>query len=125
MIECVRRILISAALMAHTSDTLVDSGSHDGQSQWANDFRGIAQSVGETSHGITLTLSLLSSSLTNGQPLPPFFETPKPFEFVERLQAIDKSILSVRHIAEPEYSAFVVIQLCAESLNINLILLKG
>lgn len=38
-------------------------------------------------------------------------------EFVQRLQAIDGDILSVRHIAEPEYAAFAVIQICAQCIR--------
>jgi hypothetical protein len=68
--------------------------------------------VNVTSNQITSTLSLLSSSLINGQPLPPHLELPQPFGFVKKLENIDHNILSVRHIEEPEYSAFAVIQIC-------------
>lgn len=121
MIDCVRRILVATSLMAHASETMAATGPNlSEQSEWSQDFRKVTLQVGQSSHRITSTLSLLSASLMNAQPLPPFLELPKRFEFVERLQTVNSEILSVRHIAEPEYSAFVVIQLCAESLHANL-----
>lgn len=117
--------MVSTSLIAHASDTLSDSSTRKQEhSEWYEDFRNISLSIGNTSHSITSTLSLLSSSLSSGQPLPPYMVTPKPFEFVTRLEAIDKNLLSIQHITEPEYSAFVVIQLCAESMNRNLATLK-
>lgn len=89
-------------------------------SQWSTDFRKLLGSINSTSHQITSTLALLSSSLGNGQPLPPYLEVPKPFQFIKTLNSIDPDLLSVRHIAEPEYSAFAVIQICAQAVNADI-----
>lgn len=121
MIDCVRRIFVATSLIAHASETLAARGPDDSeQSQWSQDFRKVILSISQNTHRFTSTLSLLSASLSNAQPLPPFLELPKEFEFIERLEAVHPDILSVHHIAEPEYSAFVVIQICAESMNKNL-----
>jgi hypothetical protein len=83
------------------------------QSQWSNDFRRlVTDDAHGTSNQITSVLSLLSSCLSNGQALPPYLELPAPYAFTQRIEAIDGSILSVRHIDEPEYSAFAVLQIC-------------
>ena len=80
-------------------------------------------SVGVTSNKITSLLSLLSSSLSNAQPLPPYLEMPDSFQFAKRIEAIDRDILSIRHIAEPEYSAFAVMQIVSQSINTDIIVL--
>ena len=69
---------------------------------------------------LVFSLRLLSSCLSNGQALPPYLEMPQPFAFVRRLESIDKNILSVRHIGEPEYSAFAVLQICGGSVTADL-----
>jgi len=56
----------------------------------------------------------------NAQPLPPYLEVPKPFEFIEKLESIDPDLLSVRHIADPEYSAFAVVQICSNMINVDM-----
>lgn len=84
---------------------------------WSNDFRRLVSDCHGTSNQITSILSLLSSCLTNGQALPPYLELPQPFAFVRRLESIDKNILSVRHIVEPEYSAFAVLQICGSCVT--------
>lgn len=59
-----------------------------------------------TSQTVTSLLSLLSSSVTNGNALPPYLRTPEPYALAERLENIDRDILSVKHIAEPGYASF-------------------
>lgn len=82
-------------------------------SKWSDDFRRLMLESNMTSHRITSILSLLSGSIKNGQPLPPYLETPKPCELSEKLVAMDNDILSVRHINEPGYAALAVVQISA------------
>jgi len=98
-----QKVLQHTALIAYASATLSmhNRDDRDGEpSQWSNDFRKLIASVNHTSHQITSVLSLLSSSLHNGQALPPYLEMPKPFHLVKKLELIDSDLLSVRHIAE-------------------------
>lgn len=62
----------------------------------------------------------MSSSLANAQPLPPYLNIPEPFQFVKLIESVDKDILSIRHIAEPEYSAFAVLQIVSVRINTDL-----
>ena len=121
LIECVQRILNYQALMAYASSTLSlnDKPAAD-HTAWSNDFRRLVTDAHSTSNQITSVLSLLSSCLSNGQALPPYLEMPQPYAFVRRLESIDKNILSVRHIGEPEYSAFAVLQICGGSVTADL-----
>lgn len=99
--------------MAYASQTLsLQDKPAAEHTVWSNDFRRLVTDSHHTSNQITSVLSLLSSCLSNGQALPPYLELPQPYAFVRRIEAIDKNILSVRHIVEPEYSAFAVLQIC-------------
>jgi hypothetical protein len=95
--------------MAYASSTLSlndkPAGDH---TAWSNDFRRLVTDAHTTSNQITSILSLLSSCLSNGQALPPYLEMPQPFAFVRR------------HIGEPEYSAFAVLQICGGSVTADL-----
>ena len=64
-----------------------------------------------TSNSVTLLLSLLSASLGNGTALPPYLSAPEPYLWSQKLEQLDSDILSIRHIAEPGYASFAVIQL--------------
>lgn len=117
LINCVQRILNYSALMAYASTTFsLNSTPLAEKSKWNHDFRRLASTTHTTYNQIVSILSLLSSSLANGQPLPPYLQLPEPYAFVNKLQSIDGDILSVRHIAEPEYSAFAVVQICGGSI---------
>ncbi|GAB7358451.1 hypothetical protein MBLNU230_g2515t2 [Neophaeotheca triangularis] len=121
IIEIIRRVLNYTALISYASNSFSTQGDHsEERSTWSADFRKLAQEVNPTSHRITSHLSLLSSSISNGQPLPPYMQMPKAFAFVKELESMDRDILSVRHIAEPEYSAFAVIQICAQCLTADI-----
>lgn len=113
LIECVQRILNYQALLSYASQSLslADKSAAE-HTAWSNDFRRLVADHHSTSNQITSILSLLSSCLTNGQALPPYLELPQKYAFARRLESIDKNILSVRHIVEPEYSAFAVLQIC-------------
>ncbi|KAK4546297.1 hypothetical protein LTR36_001974 [Oleoguttula mirabilis] len=86
-------------------------------SEWVAHFRKLlGQANNATSESITTLLSLLSASVTSASPLPPYLRVPEPYALVERLDAIDSDLLSVRHIAEPGYSQFAVIQLASRCM---------
>lgn len=76
-------------------------------------------SVNVSSHRITTILSVLSSSMRNAAPLPPHLELPEPFSFAKKMERLDADILSVRHMAEPEYSAFAVMQVVSKNIVVD------
>jgi hypothetical protein len=80
-------------------------------SDWLHDFKKLVSSARVTTHEVTSVLCLLSASITNRQPLPPYLKTPRPYSFTRRLEALDKDILSIKHIAEPGYATFSVLQI--------------
>jgi hypothetical protein len=78
---------------------------------WLSNFRRLIRETNVTSEAITTLLSLLSASVTNGSALPPYVRVPEPYLLSQRLDELDNDILSVRHIAEPGYSSFAVVQI--------------
>lgn len=81
------------------------------QSQWLLDFRRLIHDAGGTSKEITTLLTLLSASVASGQPLPPYLKPPEPYALSAKLETLDSNILSVRHMAEPGFAAFAVMQI--------------
>jgi hypothetical protein len=73
-----------------------------------------------TSHEITSILALLSSSITSGQPLPPYLIAPQSYRLSLKMEAVDRNILSIRHIAEPGYAAFAVMQISTKCIHMDI-----
>lgn len=65
------------SLVAFASQSFCYDDNDQG-SKWTEDFRHVMESMNFTSHDITSLLSLMSASISNGQPLPPYLKTPKP-----------------------------------------------
>jgi hypothetical protein len=65
-------------------------------------------------------LSLLSASMANGQPLPPYMTAPQPYMLSRKLETLDPDILSLRHIDEPEYAIFAVFQVASRCILFEL-----
>jgi len=83
------------------------------RTQWVQDFTQLTSKITPTSHRFTSTLSLLSASVRAGTPLPPYIELPDPYNLTKRLEELDSEILSVKHVEEPWYSAYAVMQVAS------------
>ena len=101
------------SVLGYASDTLMilDDDANSTDSAWLEDFKKLASTAKITSREITSVLCLLSASITNRQPLPPYLKAPKPYGFSRKLEELDKDILKLRHIAEPGFAAFAVLQI--------------
>jgi hypothetical protein len=113
-----RRIASYMSLISFASEAYseVESG---GNTKWSDDFRRLVGTIHPTSHEITMVLTLCSAAIRSGEPLPPYVPKPRPFELTSRLEELDKDILSVRHINEPGYAAFAVMQLSARGIGVD------
>lgn len=65
-------------------------------------------------------LALLSSSIRNAQPLPPYLRAPLPAQLSHNLEMVDPEILGLRHICEPGYAAFAVMAVSTRCINMEL-----
>ena len=121
-IEIVRQLqnvlnFMSLVSVASTTFSELQDGSDKGEgSEWLRNFRKIIGEAKLTSQAVTTLLSLMSSSVRSANPLPPYVRIPEPYQLSERLDKMDSDILSVRHIAEPGYASFAVIQIGTKCL---------
>lgn len=88
--------------------------------QWLTDLTALIDAVGPTSHAVTSVLSLLSASVKQGSALPPYIQLPQPYDLNRRLEALDRGILDARHVEEPGYSAYAVLQVCSSLVTDDL-----
>ncbi|TKA21907.1 hypothetical protein B0A50_08604 [Salinomyces thailandicus] len=102
-------VLVSLASSAFEDLQRRNDREHD--SEWLVTFRRLIKDANVTSEAITTLLTLMSASLSTGSALPPYLRVPEPYRLASRLDELDKDILSVRHIAEPGYSSFAVMQI--------------
>ena len=79
--------------------------------KWLHDFERLIGDASYTSEQVTTLLTLLSASITTEQALPPYLRVPEPYILSQKLDDLDKDILSIRHIAEPGYASFAVVQI--------------
>lgn len=114
--------LMSYATQSWTQDgdALFPNTTHNSRRAWLDDLSTLVDSVGATSHHITSVLSLLSASVKQGSALPPHLELPQPYNLSRRLEALDKGILDSRHVEEPGYSAYAVLQVASSLITDDL-----
>lgn len=115
------------SLMAYATESWTrDTGSIYPNTQpktrhvWLDDLTRLVDSIGPTSHSITSILSLLSASVRQGSALPPYIQLPEPYNLTRRLEKLDKGILDARHVEEPGYSAYAVMQVCSSLITDDL-----
>lgn len=88
--------------------------------EWLDSLTKLIDTINPTSHAITSTLSLLSAAVSQGSALPPYLQLPSAYDLSRRLEALDKGILDVRHVEEPGYSAYAVLQVCSSLVTDDL-----
>lgn len=92
---------------------------------WLDDVARLLDSVDPTSHAITSVLTLLGASVTNGNSLPPYIQLPEPYQLSRKLEKLDRGILDSRHIEEPGYSAYAVLQITSSLISDDIRKLVG
>ncbi|KAF2225664.1 hypothetical protein BDZ85DRAFT_272383 [Elsinoe ampelina] len=126
IINRVQSIFNFIALVVHASQTFADMcdtssvppdapsptpANLDSATEWLHDFRALVDDANVSSRECTTLLSLLSASVTSGNPLPPYLRAPQAYSLAARLDAMDRDILSIRHVAEPGFAAFACVQI--------------
>ena len=114
IVERLNDILSFLSLVSLASTTftnLANIEDETAQYEWVRKLRRVVNEANLTSHTVTTLLSLLSASVSRGQALPPYLRTPEPYTMSKKLERLDNDILSVRHIAQPGYASYAVIQI--------------
>lgn len=113
-------ILSWMSMIAYASKSFAISGDDGSKDEWQLDFLKLVSSVETTSEQVSSRLALLSNSVSNGTPLPPYLQPVQSYNLDDKLQMINKEILSISHIAQPGYAAFAVMQIASRSLIYDL-----
>ena len=92
----------------------------DSVKTWVSDFARLISSVAPTTQTYTSQLTLLAGAMTNGLSLPPYMQTPEGYDLSSRLEKLDTDVLSVRHVQEPGYAAFAVMQVASSLVRDDL-----
>lgn len=112
LISSMQNMFNYMSLMAYSSGTFLTEPEKE-ETQWMTDFRRFTADLNITSHDMTSTLCLTSFSITNAQPLPPYMKLPKPYGLADRMESVDPEVLSVKHVSEPCYAAFAVLEVAS------------
>lgn len=72
-------------LMSYTLTSATDEPHEEADEAWMNVFADVMGQIEHTYHTILSTLTLVSTSLLSGQPLPPYIPLPRPFELTRHL----------------------------------------
>lgn len=94
------------------------TGGADGADSavWLADFQSLIATLEQTSHRVTSLLAIVSAAISSGKPLPPYLRTPERYRIGETLRTLDQDVLRTRHVCEPGYSAFAVMQVSTAML---------
>ncbi|KAJ5726894.1 hypothetical protein N7493_005921 [Penicillium malachiteum] len=127
IISEIQRILTSMSLMAHTTQSLEglavepESSPNEDAEAWKSRLAEIAlKSTDFNSHRITSLLCHLSAAIANAQPLPPYLSTPDSFPLARQMHKIDDELLSIRHVEDPAFSAFVALEVLRSVVSFSL-----
>ena len=113
LINSLQHMFNYISLIAYSSKAFASEDSSQNESEWLRDFRALTTDLQLTSHELTSILCLVSASVTNSQPLPPYLAMPKSLGLAQRMDSVDPGILSIQHIAEPCYAAFAVLEVAS------------
>ncbi|KAI9740198.1 MAG: hypothetical protein M1834_004776 [Cirrosporium novae-zelandiae] len=99
-----------------------NSNSPPNSACWLPSLLTLLSNLSHNSHRLTSTLSLLSSAVSSSNPLPPYLALtlPRSFSMVDELESLDREILGAKHVTEPGYTAFAVMQLSQKMVRDDL-----
>lgn len=113
--------LISYTTQTWSTPYLPDSEeSTPSHHAWIEDLAVLLNEVGPTTQTFISSLALLSASVTQGFALPPYMQMPEPYALSRKLEKLDKGILDSRHVEEPGYSAYAVMQVASSLVTDDL-----
>lgn len=90
------------------------------QRTWLNNLSKLLDGIAPTSHRLTSTLCLVSASVIQGTALPPYIQLPELHALDKILEGLDSGILDSKHVEEPGYSAYAVLQVASNLLRDDL-----
>ncbi|OBT67378.1 hypothetical protein VE03_03053 [Pseudogymnoascus sp. 23342-1-I1] len=121
IIDEIQNIVNYLALIGFASKTFIAARKESPSPVWLTEF---AKSRPETSmqaHKTTSLLILLSASIKNGKPLPPYLEVPTDSHLSEQVHGDKADNITFQNLNEPGFRALAVIKLAQSSVADSLI----
>ncbi len=104
-------------IIAYASEAFTAAHSDPDTSTWLSTFANSRYRTDHKSHTVTSLLTLLSASIRNGQPLPPYIKTPKHFGLANASTVSDDThVLGLHNLDESGFRAVAVIEVAHECL---------
>lgn len=101
-----------------------NAGNDDNRAQselkWLRDFRDVLGNVDKISDDITSTLVMLSNHMTSASPFPPSLRNPEEGRMAKTVRELGGHLLTVTHITEPGYAAFVTMTVAGRGIGVAL-----
>ncbi|CAK4034012.1 hypothetical protein DOTSEDRAFT_69660 [Lecanosticta acicola] len=119
-LQSILNFMSLVSLASYSFTELREEGEHQDGLKWLANFEKLVNHATMTSEQVTTLLSLMSASVISGNPLPPYLRVPEPWLLANKLEDLSKDILSVKHIAEPGYASFAVMQIGTRFINDDL-----
>ncbi|KFZ19176.1 hypothetical protein V501_00789 [Pseudogymnoascus sp. VKM F-4519 (FW-2642)] len=117
-------IIRFTTMTAHASETFrvlpIADNTQNTPGSWLKDFKRLISSLQLTSQEVTSLLAIVASAISTGRPMPPYLKAPQFMNLRQLLNRMDGDILSTRHVLEPGYTAFAVIQVSSTMLRDDL-----
>jgi len=110
----IRNVFTYFALLEYSSQAFIrepegqTQAELDEETQWLKNFREFAVNNTVTSHQVTSSLCLLSASMRNAQPLPPYIQPSRRIKTADATDELDPVLFGIEHLAHPCYAAFAV-----------------
>jgi hypothetical protein len=109
LIDSVQRIFNYMSITYYSSGAFASQPGAE-ENSWLKDFRSFVSGLNLTPYSVTSTLCLVSASMANAQPLPPYLNIPRPDALTQKMERVESELLNVRHVGEPCYAAFAVLE---------------
>jgi hypothetical protein len=111
-------------MIAHASETFrvlpIADNTQNTPGPWLKDFKRLISSLQLTSQEVASLLAIVASAISTGRPMPPYLKAPQVMNLRQLLNRMDGDILSTRHVLEPGYTGFAVIQVSSTMLRDDL-----
>jgi hypothetical protein len=102
-------------VIAHASETFNVARQAPSSSTWLTEFARSKPEINHKAHKIASLVSLMSASIRNGQPLPPYLKTPSKFHLSEQIEGTG-NILALSNLNEPGFRELAVMELAHKCL---------
>lgn len=111
-------------MIAYVTQTLEilpnTKATQDMRGSWLKDFGNLINSLQLRSQEITSLLCIVAAAISTGKPMPPYLKVPQRIHLGQLLDNKNTDILSTRHVLEPGYAAFAVMQVSSAMLEDDL-----